>query len=107
MNRINTIATFSLLFLIIIFSLIPLPAPRELERYHIDKIGHIVFYALFGYFAYSLLGLFSVIFGIALGIITESLQRFIPTREPSLSDFASNLVGIGLGILIRRIKRSS
>ncbi len=102
MNRINVFLSFLLLFLILLFSLLPLPSPKEAKSYHIDKIGHLLFYSLWGYFAYPVLGLFSVGYGTIFGMITEFLQRFIPNRESSLGDFAFNLIGIGLGILIRR-----
>ncbi|MEO0098772.1 MAG: hypothetical protein ABIK99_03400 [candidate division WOR-3 bacterium] len=102
MRRGDILITFLILFLILIFSLLPFSSPKKGKRYEIDKIGHLVFYTFWGYFSYPVIGLFSFLFGVLLGIITESAQRFIPNREASFIDFLCNLLGITLGIFLRR-----
>jgi|GEM_PF-2296800 len=101
MKQRDILIGFGLLFLIIFFSLIPLPSHKASRRLQIDKIGHLIFYTLWGYFTYPILGGFAIFFGIILGLMTEFLQRYIPNREPGLIDFLFNLIGIGMGICIR------
>ncbi|MEO0102572.1 MAG: hypothetical protein ABIK81_02590 [candidate division WOR-3 bacterium] len=105
MRRRDILITFLILFLILIFSLFPFSSPEEAKRYEVDKIGHLIFYTFWGYFSYPIIGFFSLIFGMVLGIITESAQRFIPNRDSSVVDFLFNLFGIFLGIFIRRLRK--
>ncbi len=100
----NLIILFLLLFLIIVFSLVPFRSRKEVKRYQIDKIGHLFFYTLWTYFSYPLLGFFSFFYGIMIGLTMEYLQRYIPNREVSLGDLFFNLFGLFLGILFNWLK---
>jgi VanZ family protein len=79
-------------------SIIPLPS---------DKIMHLTVYAGFG-FVLAALPYPSLPIGIAgsaLGALDEQSQRLSPGRDVSVRDWIADVLGISLGIILRRFRR--
>ena len=79
-------------------SLIPLPN---------DKVLHLAVYSGFG-FVLGGLPLPSVAVGTAgslLGAVDEQVQRLAPGRDVSMADWFADILGISLGLALRRRPR--
>ena len=76
-------------------SLIPLPN---------DKVLHLAVYSGFGFalgglpFSPQALGMA----GSLLGALDEQVQRLAPGRDVSVADWAADILGIALGLILRR-----
>jgi|UniRef100_A0A7C3YTS1 VanZ family protein len=105
MRKEEVLITFLILFLILFLSFLPLPSSPKTKRYPIDKVAHLIFYTLWGYFSYPLLGFFAIVFGGLLGLITEWVQRFIPNRDASFLDLLFNFFGVFLGVFLQRRRK--
>lgn len=73
---------------------------------YLDKLAHAGAYALLGIMAVMAFGtnrsISVCIILIIYGLILETLQHWVPLREPSLADFMANVVGVLLGVLFMR-----
>ncbi|MCX6936038.1 MAG: VanZ family protein [Verrucomicrobia bacterium] len=96
----------------LILSVSALPASRiqkvnDLFPLPNDKVLHIAVYAGFGYilgglpFHPAALG----ITGSFLGAIDEQSQRFAPSRDVSVRDWFADIIGISIGLALRRRRR--
>ncbi|MFZ5806612.1 MAG: VanZ family protein [Verrucomicrobiota bacterium] len=76
---------------------------------HKDKIAHVAEYGTLGLLLRSVsLPFFKAFgFGAAIGGIDELYQYFIPDREPSLGDWATDLLGLIIGLLIGHRKKNA
>jgi VanZ family protein len=72
-----------------------------------DKIMHLAVYTGFGFVLAGLpyssptIG----VLGSALGALDEQSQRLSPGREVSMRDWIADVVGISLGLFLRRRRR--
>ena len=79
-------------------SLIPLPN---------DKVMHLAVYTGFGFvlaglpYSSAAIGMA----GSALGALDEQTQRLSPGRDVSMRDWMADVLGVSLGILLRRRRR--
>jgi VanZ family protein len=62
-----------------------------------DKFYHLFAYLILGVLAQSAWGFRSLLFGCALGIVTELGQGFIPKRSAEPLDLLVNLLGLLMG----------
>ena len=73
-----------------------------------DKVMHLGVYAGFGFILGGLpfpsLALGAV--GSGLGAIDEQIQRLAPGRDVSLADWLADVLGISLGLALRRRSRA-
>lgn len=69
-----------------------------------DKVLHLAVYTGFGFvlggLPYSPMAVGTV--GSLLGALDEQIQRLAPGREVSLADWVADLLGISLGLALRR-----
>ena len=67
-----------------------------------DLIANVAFFVPFGFFvAFAHRGR-PLLAGVALSVLVEFLQQFLPGRSPSALDVATNAIGAGLGGAIHR-----
>ncbi|MGB2630069.1 MAG: VanZ family protein [Candidatus Omnitrophota bacterium] len=98
--------------LILVLSIMPGEIIPDVEVAHSDKIAHFLIYTVLavlmvrGYYYWSSnniapkIILFMLILGGGYGILMELVQRYVPGREPSLLDAASNLGGVFAGLIL-------
>ena len=95
-----------------ILSLSALPASR-IEKFNSflplpnDKVMHLAVYTGFGFVLAGLPYPSAAIgmAGSALGALDEQSQRLSPGRDVSMRDWMADVLGISLGILLRRRRR--
>ena len=91
-------------------SLLPANRVRDVDRIFPlpnDKVLHLTVYAGFG-FVLGGLPFPSVALGAAgslLGALDEQIQRLAPGRDVSVADWLADLLGISLGLALRRRPR--
>jgi VanZ family protein len=91
----NTLLYVTVIALLI--TLIPLPY-KAIELANVwDKLIHFFIFSVLGFIAQNVLALFSLLYGLFLATVTELCQKFIPTRNPDLIDWAVNFLGIVIG----------
>ena len=88
-----TCGIFAALFL-------PPPKARVLEVPGLDKVIHLVLYGVFGGLAVPVMGWLSIPGGIILGVTTEWGQKFVPHRTADPIDLVTDLIGLGIGVVI-------
>jgi len=92
---------------ILSISLIPRSGVEEVDRLiplPNDKVLHLSVYAGFG-FVLGGLPLPSAALGMTgslLGALDEQVQRFSPGRDVSMADWLADVLGISLGLALRR-----
>lgn len=101
-NALNLVWGASLL-LVTVFSIYPgSPHPQLLSN--IDKLQHLLAYAWLAFIPALLYGqakLFPILIATALwGVVLESIQIFVPYRDPSFGDVAANTIGVVLGTFL-------
>ena len=101
------------LYILLIFLLTCIPGnsfPQSRFLAQNDKIVHFVEYAILGFLFINALEsdkrnlkglLVIVIILIIIPFIDENIQRFIPGRFPDIADGVADVVGGGLGAIIR------
>jgi len=68
---------------------------------HMDKVGHVLFFALFPYaFSFFLSLRKAVLLAFAIGIVVECCQHFMESRTGSIDDIVANTAGVLLMWLI-------
>lgn len=95
--RVRDVRFISLLTVIsiIIFKLIPLP---------IERI-HFIEYGILGWLSYWAFGWKAIFYVITIGIIDELIQGILPDRFFDMRDIWMNVIGGGLGIMMRIYER--
>ncbi|MFH1798321.1 MAG: VanZ family protein [Candidatus Omnitrophota bacterium] len=104
--------------IIFILSVIPTAACLVTKITFLDKISHFAAYAILAVFVvrafsfarrFSLkkVYLFTLILGGGYGTLIELTQYFIPYRDASIADGASNVFGLILGCYLTRLERLS
>lgn len=83
--------------IVLLITLIPLPKKMQYQTYKWDKAIHFSLFAVLGFIAQAVLSIFALLYGTILAIVTELLQKFIPSRTPDIADFGSNLMGVIIG----------
>ena len=92
---------------ILSISLIPRSGVEEVDRLiplPNDKVLHLAVYSGFGFalgglpFSPQALGMA----GSLLGALDEQVQRLAPGRDVSVADWAADILGIALGLILRR-----
>ena len=95
---------------ILSISLIPRNRVEEVDRLiplPNDKVLHLTVYSGFGFvlgglpFSPAALGMG----GSLLGALDEQVQRLAPGRDVSVADWVADIVGISLGLFLRRRRR--
>jgi len=77
------------------------PFPKAL---HVDKVGHFVGFCIYGWLlarGISVNWLRVFLLAVALGVITEVGQIFVPGRHPSAWDSALDVTGAMCGALLQ------
>lgn len=78
---------------------------------HQDKVHHLLGFAVFAYslrFAFPALGLRrTFIAGLAVAIVIEALQNWLPGRTSSLGDMAADMMGLLLGAWLANVPAAS
>jgi len=98
-----------LAFYAVILSVSALPAYRIQKidsRFHLpnDKVMHLSVYTVFGFllgglpYPSAVLGMT----GSLLGALDEQSQRFAPGRDVSIRDWFADILGVSLGLTLRR-----
>jgi len=82
---------------VIILMLIPIPTKVQQKTVKWDKLIHFSGFSVLGFFAQSALSMFALLYTAVLAVLTELLQKFIPTRTPDILDFSTNILGIVIG----------
>ena len=99
---------------IMVLSVIPYNLAPPLKIDHLDKICHffeysvLVFLVMWGMARAGMLsgvkrGVFALILSSGYGIVIEILQYFVPGRQASVMDAASNLAGAVFGLFLGRL----
>ncbi|MEJ2116128.1 MAG: VanZ family protein [Gammaproteobacteria bacterium] len=93
---------------IVVLVLSSMPGTLNYSVHNLDKLAH-----LLTFFSLSILLLFSYKFAkpffttaslMALfGLVIEILQRYVPNRVFSMTDFAADILGIALALILFRI----
>lgn len=106
---------------ILIATLIPGKAIPKVGFFQIDKVVHFFIFGVLMFLScYALKKTYqytgkplrfiriALIYSLALGIIIELIQQYVPGRGPSVADVVANSIGVALGYGIFRLlqKRS-
>ncbi|MEO0077273.1 MAG: VanZ family protein [candidate division WOR-3 bacterium] len=70
-----------------------------------DKVIHFSVFGILGFFAQASISLWALPYTTTLAILTEVLQKFIPSRMPDITDFSFNLIGIIIGSSLWELMR--
>jgi VanZ family protein len=82
-----------------------LPTPR-IKTFPIDKVYHFALFFIFGLFARPFLKPIKYFgIGIALILVAECQQLFIPGREFEIMDMVAGLIGLAAFFIITLLKR--
>lgn len=107
--------------IILIATLIPGKAIPEVGFFQIDKVVHFFIFGVLMFlscFALKKTNEYTgkpfrfirvaLIYSLALGVIIEFIQQYVPGRGPSVADVVANSIGVALGYAIFRLlqKRS-
>ena len=105
---------------IFLLSSLSLHSLQPIEKNHVDKLAHIVEYALFGFlltrafyrhspFWGSVKRVLAIVIlvGAIYGASDEWHQRYVPERDSSAGDFAADTVGVTLGAWLWLKKKGS
>lgn len=88
----------------------PLPFLSGLEKYHFDKLFHVIEYGFFGWLLIrahvlsfpkkplKILAMAAFFLGVFYGLSDEWHQSFVPYRNSSFWDAATDAAGVFLGI---------
>jgi VanZ family protein len=92
----------------VVLALWPVPPHEEQWFAHLDKLKHVVAFAVLvmlgtraGFRAWPMLALGLL----ALGAAIEVLQEFTPTRTASFGDWLADAAGIACGLFVDRARR--
>jgi hypothetical protein len=92
--------------IVLIITLIPIPAKWQGKTSGWDKLIHISIFGVLGFFAQAVVSVFALLYTGLLAVLTELMQKFIPGRTPDIVDFSSNMIGAIIGTsfweLVRR-----
>jgi VanZ family protein len=81
-----------------------LPDAGPPGRAHLDTIAHLMAFGAIGFSGFLGSGRLYVgaplLVSLLLAMILEWLQSFVPGREYAMSDWAANLVGLGMGVAV-------
>lgn len=95
----------------------PIPYFPGMEKYPLDKIFHMIEYGIFGWLLtraicfsfpakpFALLASAAFFLGVLYGASDEWHQSFVPYRDASPKDLASDAVGVALGVLLWNNKK--
>ncbi len=100
------------MLLIVVVSSLEMPPTPEVDWEHIDKVYHLLEYAVLGFLAFrafrwqlfqkwessALVVLVTMLFCVAFGITDEIHQRFVEMREASIADLGADSLGAAIGI---------
>ncbi|MCX7785315.1 MAG: VanZ family protein [candidate division WOR-3 bacterium] len=87
----------SLTIIMIIISLIPIPRKFQNQSKGWDKMIHFLLYGIWGFIGQSVLSIGALLLGSFLSLLTELVQKFIPSRVPEIADFTINILGLVMG----------
>jgi VanZ family protein len=81
-------------------SLIKVPENQNIGRFHLDIAFHFSSYFVMAVLGASLIRWFVLIPTLTVAGATELIQRLLPHRTASWSDFGINVVGMTLGLVL-------
>jgi VanZ family protein len=79
---------------------------RPPDVYHLDKLAHLLAYAVLAGVATRArprLTVWAALLLVAAGGAAEVLQSFVPGRKGSLGDEVANVIGVALGLVAARL----